>query len=199
MNTGHATLCSSPEWARHLAEEVLPAVLSGVPLAGEVLEIGPGYGASTGELVRMAAHLTLVEADAALAAGLAARFRGVTVVHGDGARLPFGAAQFGAVVCFTMLHHVPSVAVQDALLAEARRVLVPGGVFAGSDSVASPELRAFHRDDTYLPVDPASLPHRLARVGFVAVDVAVAGGGPRPPLPPPTPPKSTRGHFPTRE
>src|SRR2546423_9507779 len=155
MNTGHATLCSSPEWARHLAEEVLPAVLSGVPLAGEVLEIGPGYGASTGELVRMAAHLTLVEADAALAADLAARFRGVTVVHGDGARLPFGAARFGAVVCFTMLHHVPSVAVQDALLAEARRVLGPGGGVAGSGSGGSPGPRAVPQGGAHGPGGPA--------------------------------------------
>jgi SAM-dependent methyltransferase len=179
MNTGHATLCSSPEWARHLAEEVLPAALLGVPLAGEVLEIGPGYGASTGELVRMAARLTLVEADAALAADLAARFPGVTVVHGDGARLPFGAARFGAVVCFTMLHHVPSVAMQDALFAEARRVLAPGGVFAGSDSIASPDLRAFHEGDTYVPVDPATLPHRLTRAGFAAARVSVTEDGHR--------------------
>jgi SAM-dependent methyltransferase len=179
MNTGHTTLCSSPEWARHLAEEVLPAALSGVPLAGEVLELGPGYGASTGELVRMAAGLTIVEADAELAADLAARFPGVTVVHGDGARLPFGAARFGAVVCFTMLHHVPSAAAQDALFAEARRVLVPGGVFAGSDSVASPELRAFHEGDTYLPVDPATLPHRLTRAGFATARVAVTEDGHR--------------------
>src|SRR5256885_12450120 len=143
MNTGHATLCSSPEWARHLAEEVLPAVLSGVPRGGEVLEIGPGYGASTGELVRMAARLTLVEADAALAADLAARFPGVTVVHGDGARLPFGAARFGAVVCFTMLHHVPSVAMQDALFAEARRVPAPGGGVSRPGSHPGPDPPAF--------------------------------------------------------
>src|SRR2546423_2335211 len=122
----------------------------------------------------MAGHLTVVEADEELAAELAARFPAVTVVHGDGAELPFDAGRFGAVVCFTMLHHVPSAARQDALFAEARRVLSPGGVFAGSDSVASPGLRDFHRDDTYVPVDPSTLTHRLARVGFVAVDVAGA-------------------------
>src|SRR2546423_12808963 len=98
MNTGHATLCSSPEWARHLAEEVLPAVLSGVPLAGEGLEIGPGYGAATGELVPMAAHPTLVEADAALAADPAAPVRGVTPGHGGGAPPPLGGARVRARV-----------------------------------------------------------------------------------------------------
>jgi len=179
MNTGHATLCSSPEWARHLAEEVLPEALAGVPLAGEVLEIGPGYGASTGELVRMAGSLTVVEADEDLAADLVAWFPDLTVVHGDGAELPFDGGRFGAVVCFTMLHHVPSAALQDALFAEARRVLVPGGVFAGSDSVASSGLRDFHHGDTYVPVDPATLPDRLTAAGFVDVDVAVVEDGHR--------------------
>jgi len=179
VNTGHAALCSSPEWARHLAEEVLPEALAGVPLAGEVLEIGPGYGASTGELVRMAGNVTVVETDEELAAGLAARFPAVTVVHGDGTALPFDAGRFGAVVCFTMLHHVPSAAGQDALFAEARRVLAPGGVFAGSDSVGSSGLRDFHRDDTYVPVDPATLPYRLTAAGFVAATVTVVEDGHR--------------------
>src|SRR2546423_12456489 len=102
MNTGHATLCSSPEWARHLAEEVLPEVLVGVPLAGEVLEIGPGYGASTSELRRMAGHLTVGEANEELAAELAARFPAVRGGHGDGAGRPFDAGPFPAGVGFTM-------------------------------------------------------------------------------------------------
>jgi SAM-dependent methyltransferase len=179
MNTDHAALCSSREWARHLADEVLPEALAGVPLGGEVLEIGPGYGASTDELVRMAGHLTLVEADKELAADLAARFPAVTVVHGDGAALPFEDRRFGAVVCFTMLHHVPSTVLQDALFAEAHRILTPGGVFAGSDSVGSAGLRDFHRGDTYVPVDPATLPRRLRAAGFVDVDVAVTADGHR--------------------
>jgi hypothetical protein len=43
-----------------------------------------------------------------------------------------------------MLHHVPSAALQDRLLAEARRVLRPGGVFAGFDGVASWLFRVIH-------------------------------------------------------
>lgn len=70
-----------------------------------------------------------------------------------------------------MLHHVHSATVQDALFGEAWRVLRPGALFAGSDSVASPGLREFHHDDVYTPVDPDRLPERLAAAGFTDVRV----------------------------
>ena len=47
----------------------------------------------------------------------------------------------------TMLHHVPTVAAQDALLAEACRVLRPGGWFVGVDSLDDPGFRDFHAGD----------------------------------------------------
>jgi hypothetical protein len=50
-------------------------------------------------------------------------------------------------------------------------------VFAGSDSVASPGLRGFHEDDTYVPVDPATLPERLHAAGFVDASATVSGDG----------------------
>jgi hypothetical protein len=65
------------------------------------------------------------------------------------------------------------------MFAEARRVLAPGGVFAGSDSVGSSGLRDFHRVDTYVPVDPATLPYRLTAAGFVAATVTVVEDGHR--------------------
>jgi hypothetical protein len=49
--------------------------------------------------------------------------------------------------------------------------LRPGGILAGQDSLASDELEALHVDDTYVPVDPAALPVRLAAAGFARVDV----------------------------
>jgi hypothetical protein len=39
--------------------------------------------------------------------------------------------------------------------AEARRVLRPGSVFAGTDSAEGLLLRLAHLGDTYVPVDPA--------------------------------------------
>src|SRR6266581_4901526 len=78
MNEGHAALCSSPEWAAHIAEVVLPEALGGVPLDGEVLEIGPGYGATTEHLARVAPRLTVVELDERLVADLREQFPAVS-------------------------------------------------------------------------------------------------------------------------
>jgi SAM-dependent methyltransferase len=166
MNTGHARLCSSPEWAEHIAYVVLPEALDGLALGDDVLEIGPGYGATTSRLWQIVPKLTAIEIDPKLAADLAERFPVVDVIHGDGAKLPFASHRFSAVVCFTMLHHVASKSAQGSIFAEARRVLRPGGIFAGSDSLASRGLAAFHGRDTYVPVDPQTLPRRLRRAGF---------------------------------
>jgi SAM-dependent methyltransferase len=173
MNDGHAALCSSPEWAEHIATTVLPAAVGALDLGDEVLEIGPGYGASTRVLVQAVPSLTALEVDEALAAGLSSSYPQVTVVRGSGDDLPFEDGRFTAVVCFTMLHHVHSAQMQDGLFAQARRVLRPGGVFAGSDSIASGDLSGFHDGDVYVPVDPAGLPARLGAAGFSEVDVAV--------------------------
>jgi hypothetical protein len=39
------------------------------------------------------------------------------------------------------------------------------------DSLASDELAVHHEGDTYNPVDPDSLPDRLAAAGFERIDV----------------------------
>ena len=111
--------------------------------------------------------------DESLAAALSTSYPGVTVVQGSGDDLPFEDERFTAVVCFTMLHHVHTPRMQDDLFAQARRVLRPGGVFAGSDSIASSGLRGFHHDDVYVPVDPTGLPARLEAAGFTDVEVLV--------------------------
>ncbi|MGH3875270.1 MAG: class I SAM-dependent methyltransferase [Pseudonocardiaceae bacterium] len=78
-------------------------------LDGDVLEIGPGYGAATRWLLECGGHLTAVEVDPDLTADLSAELgERVDVRSGDGAELPLPGAAFDAVVCFTMLHHVPS-------------------------------------------------------------------------------------------
>jgi SAM-dependent methyltransferase len=173
MNQDHATLCSSPEWAEHIAETVLPAAIGALTLGDEVLEIGPGYGASTRRLADNVPSLTALEVDDALAKELAKAYPNVTVVQGSGDNLPFDAGRFSAVVCFTMLHHVLTQQMQDGLFAEARRVLQPGGVFAGSDSIDNPDWREFHGGDTCVPVDPTDLPRRLTTAGFGDVDVRI--------------------------
>ena len=168
MNEAHNELCSSPEWAEYLRTDVLPLVLEGIDLGQDMVEVGPGFGLATDILRHRVAALKAVEIDPALAGGLARRLSGtnVTVLQADGAHLPFDAGRFSSAASFTMLHHVPSASSQDALLAELARVLQPGGVLIGADSLDDAEFREFHRDDVCVPVDPTDLPSRLRRSGF---------------------------------
>jgi SAM-dependent methyltransferase len=74
-----------------------------------------------------------------------------------------------------MLHHVPTVSLQNRLLAEALRVLRPGGVLLGADSLASDGLHHFHVDDTYNPVEVGSFLPRLQTIGFEKITIVVDG------------------------
>src|SRR4051812_4477924 len=85
--------------------------------------------------------------------------------------MPFPNGSFSGVVAFTMLHHVPTVELQDRLFSEAHRVLSPGGIFVGFDGVGSLFFRLLHLSDTYMPVNPETLGNRLKAAGFK--DVAV--------------------------
>jgi len=175
MNENHARLCPSPEWAEHLQTEILPAITRDTELGADLLEIGPGPGAATDWLRARVARLTAVEIDEEAAAKLSTRFTdtNVTVVTASATALEFPAASFDSVATCTMLHHVPTEAEQFQILAEAFRVLRPGGVLVGSDSLASNDLHHFHAGDTYNPVDPATLLTWLRLAGFGQVTVMV--------------------------
>ncbi len=175
MNENHARLLSSPEWAAFLHGEILPAVAYGVDLGDDMLEIGPGPGAATSWLRERVRRLVAVELSAAAATELGRRFAGtnVTAVPGDATALSYADASFDSVGTFTMLHHVPTRAAQDAILAEALRVLRPGGTLIGSDSLASDRLHHFHSGDTYNPVEPSVLLNRLQALGFGEITITV--------------------------
>jgi len=175
MNENHARVCTSPEWAQHIQTAVLPALTRDIDLGDQMLEVGPGPGAATEWLRTEVRTLTAIEVDPGAAAVLAARYAGtnVEIVTGTAAELSYPHASFDSVGCFTMLHHVPTLALQNKILAEAFRVLRPGGVLIGSDSLASSDLHHFHADDTYNPVDPASVLSRLQTVGFGKITVIV--------------------------
>ena len=170
-------MCTSPEWAAHIQDEILPSLTRHADLGADMLEIGPGPGAATEWLRHQVTRLTAQEVDPAAAAALAGRYAGgnVAVVVGDAADLGFADGSFDSVGSFTMLHHVPTPAQQNKILAEALRVLRPGGVLVGSDSLASNDLHHFHAGDTYNPVDPAWLLGRLQTVGFDKITIIVDG------------------------
>jgi len=176
VNAAHNLLCSSGWWARSVERELLPWGLRDVELGGDVLEIGPGFGATSRVLVSRAERLTIIELEPRycerLRRDLGAR---ATVVEGDATQMPFEDASFSTAVCFTMLHHVPSPELQDRLLAEAFRVLRPGGTFAGTDSIGRGVFfKLIHIGDTLVLVDPDALPGRLERAGFEDVRVSTS-------------------------
>jgi ubiquinone/menaquinone biosynthesis C-methylase UbiE len=178
VNEAHLRICSSPEWAAYVEAELLPWALADLDLGSAVLEVGPGPGLTTDVLRRRVTRLTAVEVDERLMRELSERLAGaanVEVVHADATRLPFEAARFTAVTLFTMLHHVPSAALQDRLLAEVRRVLRRGGLLVGTDGIETPERRELHADDTYVPVDPSRWERRLLAAGFIKTAVQTDG------------------------
>jgi len=175
MNLIHRWLCRSARWKETVGTYILPWVLDGIDLGSKVLEVGPGPGVTTDLLRTRVAHLTCVEIDGRYSESLARRTAGgnVTVVHGDATAMSLAEASFDGAVCFTMLHHVPSAALQDRLLAEVARVLRPGGVFAGIDSVYSRSFRLIHLLDTMVVVAPQTFPSRPEAAGFTDVQVDV--------------------------
>jgi SAM-dependent methyltransferase len=177
VNENHA-LCSTPEWAEFMESEVLEPVTAGLDLGAELLEIGPGPGAATRWLRGRVRTLVALELDPEAAARLADELAGtnVTVRVGDSTRVPYPDASFDSVACFTMLHHLPTQQDQLRTLGEAFRVLRPGGVLVGADSLASQGLHEFHEGDTYNPIDPARLLVFLQAAGFDRVMVSVGDG-----------------------
>jgi ubiquinone/menaquinone biosynthesis C-methylase UbiE len=167
MNICHSWICRSNHWRKTL-EQRIPWVLAEADLGAEPLEIGPGPGLTTEALSHRFARLTALEIDPAASDALRARLRNINVevVTGDAASMPFPDQRFSGAVMFTMLHHVPSPELQDQVLREVWRVLKPGGIFVGSDSMRSLLMRVIHIGDTYVPVDPGGLSDRLAAAGF---------------------------------
>lgn len=177
MNLVHRWCCGSDHWARSVENTLLPWALAGVELGDNVVEIGPGYGANIRVLAGRDRRYTAVEIDPLLAQRLQRDYGSrARIINGDGTDTGLPASEFSSVVCFTMLHHVPTDELQDRLFAEAFRVLRPGGLFAGTDGVHSVRFRLLHICDTYHPVAPTGLPDRLRRAGFDDVRVDVADG-----------------------
>jgi ubiquinone/menaquinone biosynthesis C-methylase UbiE len=178
MNRIHNLLCSSTWWARRVEHKLVPWGLEGVELGDQVLEVGPGFGATTRLLATLPGKLTVVELDDGYCGRLRAELGAqVDVLQGDATALPFEDGRFSAVVCFTMLHHIPKREMQDRALAEVARVLRPSGTFAGTDNVGTgPLFRLIHLGDTLLPLDPTQLPSRLEVAGLTDPQVQGCDG-----------------------
>ncbi|MGI8505342.1 MAG: class I SAM-dependent methyltransferase [Solirubrobacteraceae bacterium] len=177
MNLAHNVICSSGRWAARVENELLPWGLEGVDLGDDVLELGPGFGATTRVLAQRVARLSVLELSESYCARLrAALGETVEVTQGDASELPYPDGRFSSVVCFTMLHHLDPPELQDRAFAEAARVLRPGGTFAGTDSLGAGRLfKLIHIGDTLALIDPLGLPQRLQAAGLTATQVDCRG------------------------
>lgn len=177
MNSVHNLICSSRWWDRRVERELLPWGLKGIELGDEVLEIGPGFGATTRLLARRPIRLSVVELDERYCRRLQDQLGDeVSVIRGDATKLPFDDDRFSAAVCFTMLHHIPTAELQDRAFEEVARVLRPSGIFAGTDSIGTGALfKLIHVGDTLNLIDPGGLPDRLADAGLTDATVERAG------------------------
>jgi ubiquinone/menaquinone biosynthesis C-methylase UbiE len=173
MNLAHNLLCASAGWARRVERDLIPWGLKDVELGDDVLEIGPGFGATTRLLAARVPSLSVLEISQQYCKRLRAELGDrVQVTQGDATRLPYPDGRFSAVVCFTMLHHIDSPKLQDQAFAEVARVLRPGGLFAGTDSLGvGRKFKLIHIGDTLTLVDPAALPARLQVAGLSSPQV----------------------------
>lgn len=175
LQEGHLAFLASDLWAQMLREDLLPWLTVGGDLGDDVLELGPGPGRTTDLLRELCDRVTAVELDGRLATALADRLRGsqVEVLHGDGTSTGLPDSRFSSVTCFHVLHHVPSVELQDQLFAEACRVLRPGGAFLVADALDQPATRQRHGDEgeTFLPLTPNDLVERLQSCGFAGAEL----------------------------
>lgn len=99
-----------------------PLVTALGPSVGRLLDVGGGTGNYAAALAERGWEPIVVDHSPAMLERAAAK--GLPVAVGDASRLPVADASMGAVTLVSMLHHVPDA---PAALAEARRVVRPGG------------------------------------------------------------------------
>jgi SAM-dependent methyltransferase len=147
-----------------------------------ILDLGCGDGQLTQRIAATGAIVTGLDNSPQMAA--AARKLGIAVEEGSAEKMPFASSSFDAVFSNAALHWVRN---QDAMFAEVRRVLKPGGRFVaemgGKGNIAAIRVAlmavmARHgfdgREDNvnYYPT-PEAYTRRLQRHGFTVERIAL--------------------------
>lgn len=148
MSRSEGAFCRSAPWRFAARKLILPWTLMGSELSGEVLELGSGSGAMAAEILDRFPAVTLTATDLdpemleQARAALAPYGSRASVREADATALPFGDGTFDAVVSYVMLHHVGA---WETALAEAIRVLKPGGLLLVADLLDNRVVRAGER------------------------------------------------------
>jgi ubiquinone/menaquinone biosynthesis C-methylase UbiE len=161
---------------------ILPWMLQGEQPAGEGLEIGAGSGAMTAQLLTLYPRFRMVATDydtelVSTAEQVLAGFgKRASVQRADAAQLPFQDGRFDLVLSAAMLHHVIE---WDKALAEAVRVLRPGGRLIGYDMLDTVPIRLMHigERETTLLQRHDQLRAALARLDVTDLRAKTALGG----------------------
>lgn len=176
-----ATLTSLPY--RLMARRIiLPWMLQGIQPTGEGLEIGAGVGAMSAQLLTLYPRFRMVATDydtelVGMAEQVLAGFgRRASAQRADAAQLPFPDGRFDLVLSAAMLHHVID---WDQALAEAVRVLRPGGKLIGYDMLNTAPIRLIHlgERDTTILLRADQLKAGLAKLELVGLQTRTALAG----------------------
>ncbi len=167
------TLLPVPEYHKRLIKQV--------PEGVTLLEIGIGTGALLIELAARAANVIGVDHSPAMLEEARRRLAndGVSSVElrlGEMSHLPLSDGSVGCVVANMVLHHAADPA---AVLAEIRRVLVPGGVLLLAD-LARHEREAAREQlaDQWLGFEENELTDWLKLAGFAVVTTELVAADP---------------------
>jgi SAM-dependent methyltransferase len=182
MSNIEARFCRSAPWRGFARRVVLPWAITHAVVGPKVLEIGGGSGAMAYELLKREpdVQLTMADVDPAMVTAARARlkeFEGrATAVQGDATSLDLPDNSFDTVCSWLMLHHTID---WSKVLAEAARLLRPGGTVIGYDLTDSSVARFIHQVDRsdHRLIRPAELEAELGRNAFESnrVEPALAG------------------------
>jgi ubiquinone/menaquinone biosynthesis C-methylase UbiE len=137
MSDTHTSYTDTDTLIRVLdAAEAMPAAvrlrarsyeLLRLPPGATVVDVGCGTARAVAELAEQGAHAIGVDLDPTMLAAARSRFPDIDVRAADAAELPLGCGQAHGYRADKVYHVLPD---PHAALAEARRVLVPGGRIA---------------------------------------------------------------------
>ena len=150
MSPFERAVCRSGPWRAAAGRFVLPWALQGVQPEGDVLELGAGSGAMAAEVLRRhpSVRMTVTDVDPVMVDTARRRLEPfgdrADARVADATALPFDDGRFDLALACVMLHHTVG---WETALAEAVRVLRPGGSLVGYDLLENAALRALHRGD----------------------------------------------------